>query len=55
MYIYRQLDNMTISNTTRVYLGYIIPSHEFLNKFTMDEVFPMEQVTVLISKQVFSM
>ena len=44
---------MTISNTTRVYLGYIIPSHEFLNKFTWDEVFPMEQVTILISKQLF--
>ena len=44
---------MTINNTTRVYLCDIVPSHEFLYKFTWDEVFPMEQVTILISKQLF--
>ena len=54
MYIYRQLDKITISNTPRVYLGYIIPSHEFLNMFTWDEIFTVEQVTILISKHLFS-
>ena len=43
MYIYRHLDNMIISNTTSVYLGYIIFTHEFLSMFFWDGVFSMEQ------------
>ena len=42
IYTYRQLDNMTISNTTRLYLGCIIPSHDILNMFIWDGVFPVE-------------